>query len=72
MQTEGVFVGHREAARRLNVSQPTLRARVRRGDLTTWKDPLDDRRKLLRVSDLEDFLQPRPARQEQVAELSVA
>jgi hypothetical protein len=60
MQTEE-FVGHREASRRLGVSMPTLRQRVRRGELTTFVDPLDERRKLLRVADLETLRQPRPA-----------
>ncbi len=66
------FVGHREASRRLGVSMPTLRQRVRRGDLATFVDPLDERRKLLRVQDLDALRQPRPARHEEPTEISVA
>jgi len=66
MQSEE-FVGHREASRRLRVSMPTIRQRVRRGDLTTFVDPLDERRKLLRVADLEALRQPRPAQAKEAA-----
>ena len=53
------LVGSREAAKRLGVSPVTLRRRVNRGELEVFTDPLDDRRKLLRVQDLEILRQPR-------------
>ena len=53
------LVSSREAAKRLGVSPVTLRRRVNRGELATYVDPLDDRRKLLRVQDLEALRQPR-------------
>lgn len=49
-----------EAARRLGVSPPTLRKRIRRGDVATFRDPMNDRIKLLRVEDLEAMRIPRP------------
>ena len=61
-----------EAARQLNVSPPTLRKRIRRGELEVFIDPLNDRKRLVRVTDLEPLRHPRPARQEQAAEISAA
>jgi transposase len=57
----------REAARRLGVSAPTLRKRIRRGDLATFVNPLNDRTKLVRVDDLETLRQPQPARPKETA-----
>lgn len=66
------FIGSNEAAKRLGVAPLTLRQRIRRGEILVFVDPLDDRRKLIRRSDLEALRTPRPARREQPAELSVA
>ncbi len=54
------FVAVAEAARRLGVGPRTLRRRLRSGELATWGDPLDRRRILLRVDDLDGFGDPRP------------
>ncbi len=54
-----------EAARRLGVTPPTLRKRIRRGDIEVFIDPLNDRKRLVRVSDLEPLRHPRPANREQ-------
>ena len=61
METEE-FVGCREASRRFGISAPTLRKRVRRGQLETFINPLDDRKKLIRVRDLEALMRPQPVR----------
>jgi hypothetical protein len=50
-----------EAARRYGTSLERLRRSIARGDLTPYVKPLDDRTKLLRVSELEALRQPRPA-----------
>jgi len=62
----------KEAALRLGVTPPTLRKRVRRGELEVFRSPLDDRLRLIRVTDLEPLRHPRPARQELPAEISAA
>lgn len=49
-----------EAVRRTGVTPATLRTRVRRGDIAVYRDPLDDRLRLLRVEDLDALLSPRP------------
>ena len=54
------FVAVAEAARRLGVAPKTLRRRIRSGALATWGDPLDRRRILVRVDDLDRFGAPRP------------
>jgi hypothetical protein len=61
-----------EATRRLGVSPPTLQKRIRRGDLEVFVDPLNDRTKLVRVTDLEPLRRPRPVDREQPAEISAA
>jgi hypothetical protein len=61
-----------EATRRLGVSPATLRKRIRRGDLEVFVDPLNDRTKLVRVTDLEPLRRPRPVDREQPAEISAA
>jgi hypothetical protein len=66
------FIGSKEAARRLGVAPLTLRQRIRRGEVPIFEDPLDARRRLVRMADLEALKQIRPARREEVAELSVA
>lgn len=47
------------AARMLGISDATLRRRIRRGLLPVYGDPLDSRLRLLRVSDIEDFVSTR-------------
>lgn len=61
-----------EAARRLGVSPPTLRKRIQRGELEIYIDPLNDRKRLVRVTDLEPLRHPRLAHREQLAEISAA
>jgi hypothetical protein len=61
-----------EATRRLGVSPAMLRKRIRRGDLEVFVDPLNDRTKLVRVTDLEPLRRPRPVDREQPAEISAA
>ena len=56
------YIGHNEAARRYKIALLTIRRRVQRGDLAVYADPLDDRRKLLRVADIEALKRPQPAR----------
>ncbi|MDP9471731.1 MAG: hypothetical protein M3Q71_13890 [Chloroflexota bacterium] len=41
------------AARRLRISEPTFRRRVREGSLTVYADPLDRRRKLVQMADVD-------------------
>jgi len=66
------FVGSNQAARILGVAPLTLRQRVRKGEVPVFEDPLDARRRLIRTSDLEPLRRIRPARQEQLAEISAA
>jgi hypothetical protein len=66
------FVGTRQAASLLGVAPLTLRKRIGLGQVPTFVDPLDDRRKLIRRSDLETLRHPRPARREELAEISAA
>jgi len=54
------FVPARMAARLLGVSGHTLRKRLNSGDLPAFVDPLDHRRRLVRLDDLEAFRQPKP------------
>ena len=61
------LVGCREAAKRLGVSPVTLRRRVNRGELATYIDPLDDRRKLVRIQDLDALRQPRSTQERKEA-----
>lgn len=49
-----------EALRRTGITGPTLRKRIRRGDIAVYRDPLDDRLRLISVSDLDALLSPRP------------
>ncbi len=59
-ESGGGFIGFGSAARHLGISEPALRRRVARGEVATWRDPLDDRRRLVRVRDLEALRSPRP------------
>lgn len=66
------LVTYREAAQRLGVSPPTLRKRIRRGEVETFRDPMNDRIKLVRVEDVEAMQVPRPivATTQQEAQIS--
>ena len=50
-----------EAAKKLGISDFTMRSRVRAGELPVFENPLDRRRKLIPVSALEDYARLRPA-----------
>ena len=54
------YVGILEAARRYGTSVNNLRRRIESGALQSFSDPLDHRRRLLLVADLERFVAPRP------------
>lgn len=41
------------AARRLNISEPTFRRRVRESELPIYTDPRDRRRRLVRTADVD-------------------
>ncbi len=56
----GQFVTIGEAQRRIGVSHPTFRNRVRRGEIATFTNPRDRRSRLVAVEDLERLLTPRP------------
>ncbi len=60
MDTE--FLPFRSAADRLQVSQELLRRRVKAGELATFSDPLDSRKRLVRIADVDRLRQPRPIR----------
>lgn len=66
------LVTYGEAAQRLGVSPPTLRKRIRRGEVETFRDPMNDRIKLVRVEDVEAMQVPRPivATTQQEAQIS--
>lgn len=49
-----------EGARRVGVAPATLRKVIRRGELQTFRDPLNARVKLLKVTDLEGLRIPQP------------
>ncbi len=72
VETTEELLGHREASRRYGVSVPTIARRVREGQLEMFVRPIDPRKKLIRATDIERLMQPRPAQREQAAELSVA
>ena len=54
------LITHREAARRLGVSKPTLRRIVREEGLTTYRNPLDKRHTLLDAAEVERVARPQP------------
>ncbi len=56
------------AARSLVISEPTLRRRVRAGELMVYREPCDRRRKWLRAAELEQFRAFVPLRGNQVEE----
>ncbi len=49
-----------EAAKRLGISEFTMRRRIAEGEFAVWVDPLDRRRRLLRRRDLDRYKRPRP------------
>jgi hypothetical protein len=49
-----------EGARRIGVAPATLRKVIRRGELQTFRDPLNGRVKLLRVEELDALRNPQP------------
>ena len=49
------------AARALGIARLTLRRRINRGQLQTFRNPTDDRTRLVRVTDVEAFRRPTPA-----------
>ncbi len=46
------------AARRLGMSEPTLRRRVREGLLTVYADPCDRRSRLVRIAEVDVLAMP--------------
>ena len=54
-QQHSGYIPMTQAAKTLRISEPTLRRRIRGGELTVYSDPCDRRRKLVRKSDLERF-----------------
>ncbi len=56
----GQFVTIGEAQRRVGLSSPTFRDRVRRGEIVVFSNPRDRRSRLVAVDDLEKLLTPRP------------
>jgi len=66
------FIGCTDAVQRYDIDHRTLRRRIHRGDLEVYRDPLDDRRKLLKVSDIERLATPKPLPRRERAAASVA
>lgn len=60
VDTVAEFVPLTEAARRLRVSDPAMRRRVRDAGVTLWSDPADFRRRMIRIADLDRLAMPRP------------
>jgi len=56
------FVTMSEASRRVGSSRNSIRRRVNRGEIPVFADPLDDRRRLVRVADVDRLREPRPIR----------
>ncbi len=61
------YVSTAEAARMAGLSGHALARRVREGELQHFIDPSDRRVRLFDVTELERYLQPRPARREEVS-----
>lgn len=55
MVKNGEFVNIREGAKRLGISEPAIRRRIQRGELTAYASPLNLRVKLLRIADLDRY-----------------
>ena len=62
MDTDTEFLPFGSAAGRLQVSVELLRRRVKAGELATFSDPLDSRKRLVRIVDVDRMRQPRPIR----------
>jgi hypothetical protein len=58
------FVGVVEGARRAGVSIPLIGRLIAAGKLRAYVDPLDARRKLVKVADLDRLRKPRPLRRD--------
>jgi len=56
----GELISQRQACKRFRVAPATLRSRVRRGQIATFENPLDQRSMLFRVSDLQELARIRP------------
>ncbi len=54
------FLNLRQASRRLGLSEPALRTRIRSGEIRAFRDPLNRRVKLVALSDLDGYATPRP------------
>src|SRR5688572_2096710 len=61
------YLSMTEAARRIGTSRIVLRRRVNREGISVFTDPLDDRRRLVRVADVDRLRQPQPIRPEAAA-----
>ncbi len=59
------FISTAEAAQMAGLSGHALARRVREGELQHFIDPSDRRVRLFDVTELERYLQPRPARREE-------
>jgi len=55
------FLTLTRAAETIGCSRPTLRSRIRSGDLVMWMNPADRRQRLISSQDLAQFRQPQPA-----------
>ncbi len=60
MGTRIEFVPMKEAAARVGLSELALRRRVQEGRLPAYENPVDRRRYLIRLADLDRFLEPKP------------
>lgn len=58
MATTIELVPMSEAARRAEVSRPTLRRAIADGGIPTYRDPLDKRLRLIRSTDLDQLRVP--------------
>ena len=54
------FLNLRQASRKLGLSEPALRSRIRSGEIQTFRDPLNKRVKLIALSDLDSYATPHP------------
>lgn len=68
VDTAAEFVPLTEAARRLRISDPAMRRRVRDARVVLWSDPVDYRRRMIRVADLDRLATPRPIAASEEAE----
>lgn len=61
------FINTAEAAQLAGLSRQGLARRVRAGEIQHFLDPSDRRVRLFDVEELECYIQPRPARREEVS-----